>query len=140
MGKLSKDFELWEFACACGCGYEDIDPKLVDRLQCLRDLVGKPIIVTSGCRCKLYNKHIGGVYNSPHLYGLGADLQVDGMTPTTLAILADRIHYIRIGVYPTHLHIDIKPHNPSRYWLVKNDKYIYSGKEKDLNKFLKKNL
>ena len=140
MTKLSKDFSVWEFSCGCGCGYEDIDPKLVDRLQCLRDLIGKPIVVTSGCRCERYNKHIGGGYNSPHLLGLAADIQVEGMTPITLAILANRIHYIRIGVYPTHLHIDIKPPNPSKYWLVKNGKYIYSGKEKDLNKFLKKNL
>ena len=140
MTNLSKDFEKWEFACGCGCGYDDIDLKLVDKLQMLRDLVGKPIVVTSGCRCEMYNRHIGGVKSSPHLEGLAADIQVDGMTPTTLAILANRIHYIRIGVYPTHLHIDIKPPNPSRYWLVKNGKYIYSGKEKDLNKFLKKNL
>jgi len=140
MIKLSKDFEQWEFACGCGCGYDDIDLKLVDKLQCLRDLVGKPIVVTSGCRCSLYNKHIGGVIDSPHLEGLAADIQVEGMTPVTLSILANRIQYIRIGIYEKHLHIDVKPANPSKYWLVKGNKYIYSGKEKDLNKFLKKNL
>ena len=140
MTKLSKDFEQWEFACGCGCGYDDIDPKLVDKLQCLRDLVGKPIVVTSGCRCHDYNLHIGGVIDSPHLDGLAADIQVEGMTPIALAILANRIQYIRIGIYPVHVHIDIKPPNPSKYWIVKNNKYIYSGKEKDLNKFLKKNL
>ena len=140
MTKLSKDFSDFEFACGCGCGYDDIDPKLVDKLQMLRDLVGKPIIVTSGCRCALYNKHIGGVINSPHLEGLAADIQVSGMTPVTLSILANRIQYIRIGIYEKHLHMDIKPPNPSKYWIVKKNKYIYSGKEKDLNKFLKKNL
>ena len=140
MTKLSKDFSDFEFACGDGCGYDDIDPKLVEKLQCLRDLVGKPIVVTSGCRCHLYNKHIGGVIDSPHLEGIAADIQVEGMTPTTLSILANRIQYIRIGIYPVHVHIDIKPPNPSKYWIVKNNKYIYSGKEKDLNKFLKKNL
>jgi len=140
MTKLSKDFEQWEFACGCGCGYDDIDPKVVDKLQSFRDLVGKPVVVTSGCRCKMYNLHIGGVDNSPHLLGLAADIQVSGMTPVTLGILASRIHYIRIGIYDKHLHIDIKPPNPSKYWLVKDGKYIYSGKEKDLNKFLKKYL
>jgi len=140
MAKLSKNFEQWEFACGCGCGYDDIDLKLVDKLQMLRDLVGKPIVITSGCRCHDYNKHIGGVISSPHLEGLAADIQVSGMAPTTLAILADRIKYIRIGIYEKHLHIDVKPANPSKYWLVKGNKYIYSDKEKDLNKFLKKNL
>ena len=140
MTKLSKNFQRAEFGCGCGCGYDDIDSKLVEKLQCLRDLIGKPIIVTSGCRCKMYNLHIGGVSNSPHLLGLAADIQVSGMTPVTLAILADRIQYIRIGIYDKHLHIDIKPPNPSKYWLVKNNKYIYSKKEKDFYKFLKKNL
>ena len=139
--KLSANFSVYEFACSCGCGYDDIDLKLVEKLQCLRDLVGKPVVVTSGCRCHDYNRHIGGVISSPHLEGLAADIQVEGMTPVTLAIIANRIQYIRIGIYPaTHLHIDIKPANPSQYWIVKNNKYIYSGKEKDLNKFLKKNL
>jgi len=140
MAKLSTNFNKSEFSCGCGCGYDDISPKLVDKLQNLRDLVGKPIVVTSGCRCHDYNKHIGGVSNSPHLLGLAADIQVSGMTPVTLAILADRIQYIRIGIYDKHLHIDIKPPNPSKYWLVKNNKYIYSKKEKDFYKFLKKNL
>ena len=138
--KLSKDFEKWEFACGCGCGYDDISQKLVDKLQALRDLVGKPIIVTSGCRCHDYNRHIGGVIDSPHLEGLAADIQVEGISPVTLAVMAHWIDYIRIGIYPKHVHIDIKPPNPSKYWLVKNNKYIYSKKEKDLNKFLKKNL
>ena len=126
MTKLSKDFDSLELACNCGCGYDDINPKLVDKLQMLRDLVNKPIIVTSGCRCKKYNKHINGYVNSPHLEGLAVDTQIEGMTPTTLAILASRIHHIRIGLYPSHLHIDIKPPNPSKYWLVKkyNGKYI----------------
>ena len=138
--KLSKDFQRAEFGCGCGCGYDDINLKLVDKLQSLRDLVEKPIVVTSGCRCELYNSHIGGVISSPHLDGLAADIQVDGMTPVTLAILANRIQYMRIGIYPKHLHIDIKPANPSKYWIVKKNKYIYSKGEKDLNKFLKKNL
>ena len=140
MTKLSKNFDKWEFACGCGCGYDDISPKLVDKLQELRDLVGEPVIITSGCRCHAYNRHIGGVINSPHLEGLAADIQVEGVAPLTLAVIANRIPYIRIGIYPKHIHIDVKPPNPSKYWLVKNNKYIYSGKEKDLNKFLKKNL
>jgi len=141
MTKLSKNFDSSEFLCPCGqCEAKRISPTLISKLQMLRDLVGEPIRITSGYRCEQYNKSVGGSVNSPHLTGEGADLQVRGMTPFTLAILADRIKYIRIGIYPTHLHIDIKPAKPSKYWLVKHDKYIYSGKEKDLNKFLKKNL
>ena len=137
--KLSKDFDDSEFFCPC-CGESNISPALILKLQSLRDLVGKPIHITSGYRCHSYNKRVNGVINSPHLEGLAADLQVEGMTTTTLAILANRIKYLRLGIYPKHLHIDIKPANPSKYWIAKKNKYIYSGKEKDLNKFLKKNL
>ena len=140
MTKLSKNFDSSEFTCGCGCGYDDIDSKLVDKLQMLRDLVGKPIIITSGYRCPAYNKKISGYSNSPHLTGEASDIQVKGMSPVTLAIIANRIPYIRLGIYSSHLHIDIRPPMPSKYWLVKSGKYIYSKQEKDLNKFLKKNL
>jgi len=140
MTKLSKNFDSSEFTCGCGCQKEKVSLKLVDKLQDLRDLVGKPIIITSGYRCKAYNKHIGGAVNSPHLTGEGADLQVKDMTPVALAELANRIHYIRIGIYPSHTHIDVRPAMPSKYWIVKNGKYIYSKGEMDLYKFLKNNL
>jgi len=140
MTKLSKDFEAGEFTCGCGCQKDKVSPVLIDKLQQLRDIIDKPIIITSGYRCLAYNEHIGGAVNSPHLTGEGADLQVKGTTPITLAIIADRIDHIRLGINPSHLHIDVRPPNPSKYWIFKNGKYIYSGKEKNLSKFLKKNL
>jgi len=138
--KLSKDFQSGEFTCGCGCQKDKVSPTLIAKLQLLRDMINKPIIITSGYRCEAYNKHIGGADNSPHLTGEASDIQVKGMTPVTLAVIADRIKYIRIGIYPKHLHIDVRPANPSKYWIVKKNKYIYSKGEKDLNKFLKKNL
>ena len=126
MSKVSKNFDSWEFSCGCGCGYEDINPKLVDKLQMLRDLVGKPIVVTSGCRCKAYNKHIGGVYNSPHLLGLAADIYCKGIDIRELAGRADLI-FSRIGLYPDNhfIHVDIVPPSPSKFWVRHNGKYKY---------------
>jgi len=137
--RLSKNFTSEEFECPC-CGELIVSPALISKLQELRDIVGKPIRITSGYRCIQYNKNVGGYSHSPHLTGEGADIKVKGMTPVTLAIIANRIKYIRIGIYSSHTHIDVKCPNPSKYWLFKNSKYIYSGKERDLNKFLKKNL
>lgn len=48
-------------------------------LQPLRDAWGKPIIVTSGYRCKELNKAVGGVANSSHLTGYAADIQCEDM-------------------------------------------------------------
>lgn len=161
MVKLSKDFHDYEFFCPCGkCEAKRqiivrISPILVAKLQQLRDRVGEPIYITSGVRCKAYNKKIGGHSKSAHLpyYILinkkkklvgcmAADIQVKNMSSVELAMIASRIADIRIGIYERHIHIDIVPANPSKYWIVKKygQKPIYSKREKSLAKFLKDNL
>ena len=47
-------------------------------LQPLRNLYGKPIIITSGYRCQELNKLVGGVPNSYHTFGNAADIHVSG--------------------------------------------------------------
>lgn len=47
-------------------------------LQPLRDGLGVPIIITSGYRCPLLNKKVGGVSNSQHQYGQAADIYAKG--------------------------------------------------------------
>ena len=44
-------------------------------LDPLREAYGKPIIVTSGYRCKALNKAVGGASTSQHLYGQAADIR-----------------------------------------------------------------
>lgn len=141
--KLSKNFTSEEFQCSCGkCEVKRISPTLVKKLQSLRDRVGEPIYITSGVRCKAYNKKIGGHPKSPHLDGLAVDCNVKSWVPIDFAIMASKIANIRIGIYPNHIHIDVVPPHPSKYWLVKKygQKVIYSGSEKNLAKFLKNNL
>lgn len=48
--------------------------RLADYLDGIREKVGIPILVSSGYRCPLLNKAVGGVPNSQHLKGLAADL------------------------------------------------------------------
>lgn len=47
-------------------------------LDPIREDWGSPIIVSSGYRCPMLNKAVGGVKTSGHLYGFCADLQVKG--------------------------------------------------------------
>lgn len=44
-------------------------------LDPLREAYGKPIIVTSGFRCKELNKAVGGANTSQHLTGEAADIR-----------------------------------------------------------------
>ena len=140
MTKLSEHFHDYEFVCPC-CNGGIVADELVLKLQQLRDTINKPIKVTSGYRCPIENKKVGGAKNSAHLLGEGVDIQTE-LSTVTLAMIASKIKGIRIGIYERHLHIDVRPANPSKYWLVKKygKKVIYSGSEKSLAKFLKKNL
>ena len=48
--------------------------RLADYLDVIREKLGKPILVSSGYRCPVLNKAVGGVDSSQHKKGLAADL------------------------------------------------------------------
>lgn len=43
-------------------------------LERVRDLLGVPIVITSGYRCPMLNKAVGGAQFSAHVEGLAADI------------------------------------------------------------------
>lgn len=100
--KLSRNFKVSEFACP-GTDEVLIDSLLVNRLQQLRDLFGRPVHIRSGYRTAAYNKVIGGDPYSHHLYGQAADIDIgDGpaaVPAKIVAMAADAIGIQRIGCY-----------------------------------------
>ncbi|MBQ8636029.1 DUF882 domain-containing protein [bacterium] len=50
-------------------------------LQPIRDLIKKPMIITSGYRSQQVNFLAGGAFNSQHKEGKAADFKIKGMTP-----------------------------------------------------------
>ena len=88
--KKIKYFKLSEFinsATANRLGIDNIPSfEVVDNLNRLaaylddiRAKFGKPILISSGYRCPMLNKAVGGVVNSQHLKGLAADLVCSDM-------------------------------------------------------------
>ncbi|MBR1487157.1 MAG: hypothetical protein IJ597_07890 [Synergistaceae bacterium] len=73
MLKNTRNFNVKEFACH-HCGENEIEQKVINLAQKIRDFVGIPIKINSGYRCPIHNKKIGGVPNSYHVQGLAADL------------------------------------------------------------------
>ena len=69
----TKNFKVSEFACKCGCGNE-IDQRVIDMAQTIRDALGVPVHVNSGYRCKQHNARVNGVKGSKHILGKAADL------------------------------------------------------------------
>ena len=74
MAKDTNHFKVKEFACKCGCGKQDIDQRVVDMAETIREALGVPVRVNSGCRCEKHNAKVGGVKGSFHTKGLAADL------------------------------------------------------------------
>ena len=74
MAENTKNFKVSEFSCHCGCGHNVIEQKVIDMCQTIRNALGVPVRVNSGCRCEKNNAKQGGVKNSFHIYGKAADL------------------------------------------------------------------
>lgn len=45
---LTENFTRSEFACPCGCNSQMIEQELADKIQGIRDRLGKKIRITSG--------------------------------------------------------------------------------------------
>jgi uncharacterized protein YcbK (DUF882 family) len=69
----SVHFRRDEFACR-HCGVVVLTPRLVDALERLRAIHGRPIVIVSGYRCPIRNEAVHGAPDSQHMYGTAADL------------------------------------------------------------------
>ena len=93
-------------------------------LEPLRVAMGKPIKISSGFRSQALNKAVGGVYNSQHLKGQAADIDIQG----DMAFGRKIFDYIR-----DHLPFDqlIWEHNKSgTYWVHVSFVYPDFGKNR----------
>lgn len=75
----AKYFTEKEFCCS-HCGQlpsAGMDKKLIAVLDRAREMIGAPIHVTSGYRCKTQNSAVGGASRSYHMMGNAADVYSD---------------------------------------------------------------
>ena len=112
MANNTNNFNVSEFSCKCGCCFNIIDQRIINMCQTIRDALGVPVRVNSGCRCQKHNAKVGGVKGSKHTKGLAADLScslgAQKMFETVKALhsegkLQDLDYCIR---YKTFIHID----------------------------------
>lgn len=97
---LTKNFARAEFDCPCGCSAQMVDPELAEKLQRIRDALGKPIKITSGYRCLPHNQAVDGGANSRHRYGMAADWRLNdrSINPVALGIIATQ-YFKAVGIY-----------------------------------------
>ena len=114
--KISTNFRVKEFACTDGSDPIFIDSDLVAVLQKIRTHFGKAVTITSAFRTPTRNKEVGGTTYSQHLYGMAADIKVNGVSPNEVAQYAEKLLPNRggIGRYKNFTHIDVRA-NKSRW-------------------------
>ena len=109
-----KNFSPAEIACR-GTGAIRINEDALDKLQALRDRLGKPLIVRSAYRSPAHNRAVGGAPQSKHLDGTAFDIAMSNHDPVAFEAAAREVGFLGFGFYPRSgfIHIDL---GPARSW------------------------
>lgn len=92
-----------------------IDEPSMDKLQALRILLGKPMLITSAYRSAAHNKRVGGAARSQHRLGKAFDIRMENQNPAEFERAAKSVGFTGFGHYPKSgfMHIDT---GPARRW------------------------
>jgi hypothetical protein len=87
----------------------------MDRLQGLRDRLGKPLIVRSAYRSPAHNRAVGGAPRSKHMDGTAFDIAMANHDPVAFERAAREVGFLGFGSYPRSgfIHVDL---GPARQW------------------------
>lgn len=84
--------------------------RLAEKLEEVRKVIGKPIMINSAYRSPEVNSAVGGVKTSQHCLGCAADIRIPNMTPDEVcrAIIASDIQFDQlIREFDSWTHISI---------------------------------
>lgn len=92
-----------------------IDEDALDKLQALRNRLGKPLVLTSAYRSPAHNKRVGGAKGSKHMEGIAFDVRMENHDPHEFEAAARAVGFTGFGYYPKSgfLHVDT---GPARSW------------------------
>lgn len=108
------NFSPAEIACR-GTGALRIHEDALNRLQALRDRLGKPLIIRSAYRSPAHNRAVGGAPRSKHMDGTAFDIVMANHDPAAFEAAAREAGFAGFGFYPRSgfVHIDL---GPARTW------------------------
>lgn len=80
---------------------------LADKMQQLRDAIGKSFKINSGFRCEELNRAVGGARDSWHIQFLACDFNIAGLEPheAVLAIKATKVSVDKVFVERGCVHL-----------------------------------
>ncbi|MCC5987294.1 MAG: DUF882 domain-containing protein [Pararhodobacter sp.] len=104
-----KNFSPAEIACR-GTGQLKLNPAAMDRLQALRDRLGKPMILRSAYRTPEHNRSVGGAPRSKHMEGIAFDVSMANHDRQAFIAAAEAVGFGGIGTYPrsNFIHVDAR--------------------------------
>lgn len=90
--------------------------RLAETLERVRELVGRPVVVSSGFRSLAVNRAIGSSDTSAHVKGLAADFTVPGLSVKALCLLIREsgIEYDQLIYEGTWTHLGLSEGKPRR--------------------------
>jgi hypothetical protein len=110
-----KNFSPAEIACR-GTGQLKLHPQALDKLQALRDRLGKPLILRSAYRSPEHNASLKGASpRSKHMDGTAFDIAMANHDPVAFEAAAREVGFLGVGYYGRSgfIHIDL---GPARTW------------------------
>lgn len=116
---ITQHFTVGEIICKDGSPTYVINSEVLEGLEKLREIVGKPININSGYRSESYNKKVGGAKDSQHVLGNAIDFHVSGMTTQQIYDIIKKNNMLGevfkgVGLYNTFVHVDVRPNPHSR--------------------------
>ena len=107
MGNLTENFDREEYACKCGCGRDDIKDDLAIKVQMVRNIIKRGIVISSGIRCARHNGNIGASETSSHIGGWAAALGYKGSGERYQLLNAAFQIFDRVGIAKNFIHVDV---------------------------------
>lgn len=109
-GPSSLNFSNEELMCKCGCGKNDVNLEALQKLQELREKIGKPLTLTSAYRCSQHPVERIKVTPGRHHEGVAFDIKVKGgIERREIVQVAMEMGWNGIGVHDEFVHIDDRP-------------------------------
>ena len=93
-----------------------INEDALNKLERMRNIIGKPLIINSAYRSLAHNKAVKGSANSMHVQGRAFDVSIKGHNPVALYQAALDAGFAGFGFARTYLHVDT---GNKRYWEYK---------------------
>ena len=94
---------------ACGhCGALRISFGLMGRLQALREILDRPVIISSGYRCPEHNQKVSTTGpNGPHVQGLAVDIIANQRETYQILRYVHLFGFRGVGIGKGFIHLDI---------------------------------